>query len=352
MRNLYLHVGVHRTGTTSTQKFFHANFNALLDKGYLYPFGVARHSAVVNRIKTGLLGAEDLAADLEKRMDARGSHVHSVVLSDEDMSQIKDFSIFAPLARHFDVKVVVSLRRQDLWLESWYLQNLKWQWNPSLSHLTFAEFFARRGEFFWIDYATRLAEYEALFGQGSVMAGIFETSEMPDGPIGAMLNVIGITDQSGLGPKLHHNSAFSPLTSEFMRHLPLDAMEPKDRRVIERAIGIMDAGLRTNGAKLVMSHDQRLIVGAEFAASNQATARRWFNRDTLFHDPLPDPAAPLATTALPADAAGLMQDFVVPMVRALGDILAEVRLADVPGPAAAKRRKGQLPKNDRVKPRT
>ena len=142
MRKLYLHVGVHRTGTTSTQKFFQANFNALLDKGYLYPFGVARHSAAIIRIKHGQLAVDDLAADLVKRMDAKGSHVHSAVLSDEDMSNIKDFSIFAPLARHFDVKVVVSLRRQDLWLESWYLQNLKWQWNPSLSHL--ARAFLRR----------------------------------------------------------------------------------------------------------------------------------------------------------------------------------------------------------------
>ena len=340
MRKLYLHVGVHRTGTTSNQRFFKTNFNALLEKGYLYPFGVTRHNAAVSRIRYGMVEADEFATDLARRMDAKGAH--TAILSDEDMSSIEDFSAFAPLARHFDVKVVVSLRRQDLWLESWYLQNLKWQWNATLAHLTFDEFFDRRAEFFWIDYAARLAQYEALFGAGSVVAGVFEASDMPDGPIGAVLNMIGITDHSGLGPKLHHNSSFSALTSEFMRHLPLDEMDGKDRRVFERAVGLMDKGLPTNGSKLVMSHARRLVVQDEFAASNQATARRWLNRDVLFHDPLPPADAALANAALPGDSDSLLHDFVVPMVRAIGGLLAEARLAeadDSPDPAAKKARR-------------
>lgn len=349
MRKLYLHVGVHRTGTTSTQRFFRANFNELLTKGYLYPFGVARHNSVVNRVRYGMLDAEELARDLSRRMDAKGDHIHSVILSDEDMSSIQDFSAFTPLARHFEVKVVVSLRRQDLWLESWYLQNLKWQWNSDLAHLTFDEFFARRDEFFWVNYSKRLGYYEDLFGTGSVIAGVFEAADMPDGPIDAMLSMIGITDQNGLGPKLHHNSSFSALTSEFVRHLPLDEMDAKDRRVFEQAIAAVDKELKTNGSKLLMSNAQRLIVQAEHAGGNQAAARRYFKRETLFNDLLPDPAAPLANASLPADTASLLQDFVVPMVRALGGILAETRLAATEVPTVPEGHKRQVPKKDRVR---
>ncbi len=138
MRQLYLHVGVHRTATTSIQRFLRANFDTLLEKGYFYPFGVVRHNAVVSRMRDGVLDVEDFAADLLRRVEAKAEASTAVILSDEDMSNIEDFSIFKPLTKLFDVKVVVSLRRQDLWLESWFFQNLKWQWNPSLSHLTFA----------------------------------------------------------------------------------------------------------------------------------------------------------------------------------------------------------------------
>lgn len=351
MRKLFLHVGVHRTATTSIQRFMRANSEVLLGKGYLYPFGVARHNAVVAKMRYGTLPVADFAQDLLRRMDARGAQVQAAVVSDEDMSMIEDFSQAAPLAEFFDVKVVVSLRRQDVWLESWYLQNVKWQWNPALAHLSFDEFYEGRAEFFWIDYATRLAQFEAVFGPGSVIAGVFEEADMPAGPIDAFLAMIGITDQTGFGPKLHHNSSLSPLATEFMRHLPLDEVKDTDRRVFERAALALDKELISNGSKLIMSHARREEVLAEHAAGNTAVAQRYFGRDQLFREPLPGPLAPLAVAQLPRDATRLMDDFVTPYVRALGEELAKLRLAE----AAGKEKlpvKPDRPRKDRKKLRT
>ena len=195
MRKLYLHVGVHRTGTTSTQRFLKDNFVPLLTKGYLYPFRVKRHDGQIRRLVKGEMSVHDFALDLERRADSQQFPINSIVISDEDMSLIQDFSLFAGLDDMFDVKVVVSLRRQDLWLESWYLQNIKWQWNPGLAHLSFAEFFKRRADFFWIDYATRFSHFEDVLGAGSVVAGVFEKGDMPQGPIQAAPQQHGKTDQ-------------------------------------------------------------------------------------------------------------------------------------------------------------
>jgi len=348
MPKLYLHVGVHRTATTSIQRFMRANFTPLLAKGYLYPFGVARHNALVSKVRYGTMTAQDLAQDLLRRMLAKGPHVQSVVLSDEDISVIGDLSAFAPLARQFEVKVVVSLRRQDLWLESWYLQNVKWQWDASLAHLTFDEFLDRRGEFFWIDYASRLEEYEAVFGPDCVVAGVFEEADMPLGPIDAFLAMIGITDQTGFGDKLHQNSSLSPLASEFMRQMPLDEIGGLDRRVFERAFLDLDAGLARNGSKLLLPHDRRQAVLAAYAPGNAAVARRLFGRDQLFRAPLPGPSDPLANAVLPTDSGVLIRDFVAPLMRALAQQMAEARnIAET-----AAEDKPQPPKKDRVKPRT
>lgn len=327
MRKLFLHVGVHRTGTTSTQKFLRQNFDILRGRGYLYPFGVARHEDHVRRMARGNLSVADFADDLQRRADSHATGIHSVIISDEDMSCIRDFSLFAPLSRQFDVRVVVSLRRQDLWLESWYLQNVKWQWQPALSHLPFAEFMDRRDEFFWIDYAERLAHYEAIFGEGSVVASVFERTDMPQGPIAAFLGMVGIHDHSGFGPFDHANSSLSPKMSEFVRLLPLDRIEPPERRLLEKAIAEVDARLETNGSKLVMPHDQRLRVLEEFAGSNARTATRYIGRDLLFNDPVPGADAPLADMDIPLMSSDLMRDFVSPIFAALGTTLHTERLA-------------------------
>lgn len=325
MRKLFLHVGVHRTGTTSTQRFMKANFDALRKKGWLYPYGEERHDALITRIRNGKVSVNEVAQDLIRRADSHKDPIHSIVLSDEDISLIEDFSIFAPLAEVFDVKIVVSLRRQDLWLESWYSQNIKWQWNPALAHLTFAEFFPKRKDFFWIDYADRFAHFESIFGPDCVIAGVFERGDMPEGPIQSFLRMIGIEDMSNFGPFIHHNSSLSPQMSEYMRMLPMDAMDFKARARVEEACIAVDKRLNLKGSRLLMSHPERLIVMAEHEAGNSAVARKYLKREILFNDPLPDPSEPLADVRLPADLAAINAQFTGPIMVTLANTLMEAR---------------------------
>lgn len=318
MRKLYLHVGVHRTGTTSTQRSLRENFSGLLQRGYLYPYGSDRHDEHVRRVRSGLLTAESWAADLERRADSHPVDVHSVLLSDEDMSLIRDFRPFEALSHRFQVKVVVMLRRQDLWLESWYLQNVKWQWNKRLANLSFEEFIARRSEFHWIDYAARLSHYDEVFGMDSVLPGVFEHEDMPGGPTATVLRLIGIADPSFIGPELHKNSSLSPRTSEFIRHLPLHQLRDVDRRLFELAAQQVDDSLPKGGSKLLLDHALRAEIMAEHAEGNRAVANHYFGREHLFRDPLPAVDAPLADRVLPADPQRLMAEFVVPMLMAVG----------------------------------
>ena len=47
MRKLFLHIGVHRTATSSLQKFLRDNEKVLLSHGYLYPYSAPRHAAQI-----------------------------------------------------------------------------------------------------------------------------------------------------------------------------------------------------------------------------------------------------------------------------------------------------------------
>ena len=173
-RTLYLHVGVHRTATSAIQRFLLKNSANLQERGFFHPYRVPRHFLLMNNIFSKEISVQAAAADIAARADSKKHPVHSITISDEDICMRRDLSPLAEFRAHFDVKVVCFLRRQDLWIESWYQQNVKWQWNKRLAHLTFAEFLAQRGEFFWINYDERLRHLGAVFGAENVICRAFE----------------------------------------------------------------------------------------------------------------------------------------------------------------------------------
>ena len=326
MRTLYIHIGAHRTATTSVQKFLQTNFVKLQRLGYFHPYNAGRHVALMNRLFSGEAQVAEVAADITARADGKAHDLHSVVLSDEDICMRRDLSVLARFREHFEVKIVFALRRQDLWLESWYLQNVKWQWNPSLAHLTFAEFLERLGEFFWIHYDAYLQHVEELFGRDNVLVYAFDKAQMPDGPVAAFCDAIGLTERATLAPAPHTNTSMSPAMSEFMRVLPLDEVPPTQRKFFERACAQVDkmrAKQHGRPSNLLMDPDNRLRILNLYAAGNMAVAARYFKRETLFLDPLPARDAPLAEMRLPSEGYAVMQDYVADFVRAMALIRAE-----------------------------
>ena len=320
MTTLYLHIGNHRTATSSAQAFMLANWDTLLSRGILHPMRITRHFALFNAIFSGRKSVKDVAEDLLGRAKKHPTAVQSILLSDEDVCMRTDLSPLGEFARYFDVKVVFALRRQDLWLESWYLQNIKWQWNKSLAHCTLSQFLTRQDEFHWAWYDRLLAHCDEVFGQANVLPYVFEKAQMPQGPVAAFCNRIGITDMTGMTPAPHVNSSYSPSIAEFVRQLPLHEAPDKYRARLETAIKQVDRDLAHppgDPATLLMDHPTRIAIMARHAPGNAAVARRYFGRDQLFLEPLPPADAPLAQMVLPQDTTALMRDYVTPMMRGL-----------------------------------
>lgn len=320
MTTLYLHIGTHRTATSSIQAFMLANWEALLAQGVLHPMRIPRHFALFNAIFSGRRSVKEVALDLKLRASKHPVDIDRIVLSDEDVCMQTDLSLLGQFRDHFDVKVVFALRRQDLWLESWYLQNIKWQWNKSLSHLTLTEFMARSEEFHWAYYDRLLSHLDEVFGQENVLPYVFEKAQMPKGPVAAFCSRIGIDDISGLKPAPHVNSSYSPAIAEFVRCMPFDEAPDKFRAALEQAVKAVDQKLSlTSGdhSSLLMDHATRTAVMALHADGNANIARRYFGRDALFLEPMPAPDEALAKMVLPSDSAALMRDFVAPMIQGL-----------------------------------
>lgn len=343
-RTLYLHVGAHRTGTTSIQDFLFANRKALQARGYWLAYARRRHFDLVEGLFAGTVQVADVAADLTARADAKDHAIEAIVLSEERICTHANPEVLAAFAEHFDVQVIYTLRRQDLWLESWYFQNIKWQWTPELSHCTFPEFMAQRETFHWIDYETYVGKLEAAFGAENVQLTVFEKGQMPGGPVGAFCAAIGLKDLEGMRTPPHVNASVSAETLAVMRHLPLDTFEPPVRDVLCRAIEALDQrdiAPGTEGGTRLMTPSERAEVMAAYAPGNAALAARRFERDALFLDPLPPAEAPLANMTLPEDGAALLTRFVGPLLQ---DLAARGALTATPvtaTPVTSPRAKGK-----------
>ncbi len=319
-RTLYLHIGAHRTATTSIQQFLLRNFDPLVKSGCLLPMRIARHFDMMNKLFANKLTAADAAADLNLRADKKNNEITKLILTDEDACMRSDLSPLAAFRDHFDVKVIYSLRRQDLWLESWYFQNIKWQWNPSLAHITFDEFLARREEFHWVHYDRYVRHLENMFGKENVLLSVFEKEQMPQGPIHAFLSQIGLEELFRPDETPHVNSSMSAAMVEFTRHLPLDAFSEAQRGHLLNALEAVDRTTMGNSAKQserLLTPDRRRALLAEYEQGNTALAQRYFNRSELFLAPMPAPDAPLAQLKIPDDAASLIDRFVTPLLRQL-----------------------------------
>ena len=318
MRKLYVHIGNHRTGTTSIQQFMYAHREALWDRGILYPNATRRHLALMDGVfEKG--NAAAIADDLERKADHR--RAHTVVLSEEDVCKRTDLSALAALGARFEVRPIFFMRRQDLWLESWFSQNVKWQWDPELSHMPWDVFLAGRARFHWIDYDRTARRLEETFGADRVELAVFDRELMPEGPVAAFARIVGIEDARALGKLPSLNYGYSPMMSEVMRRLPLDQAPPQLRGRINGACERADRAWQAEHGKLpklMMDPATRREVTAGYQAGNAALARRRFGRGALFADPLPADDAPFAAPALPEDADALMDEVMAPI---LGDLI-------------------------------
>lgn len=320
-RRLILHIGAHRTATSALQTYLYENFRPLKAKGFLYPFQVRRHLKLMNQIFAGKRDLQDVAKTINERADNHAEDIHTIILSDEDICLRKDLSRLGQLRETFDVKVVFTLRRQDTWLESWFLQNIKWQWNEKLSHCSLDEFLAMRDDFHWIHYDQYIQHLETVFGKDNVILNIHERQQMQGGPMETFCSSIGLTDTSGFTAPAHMNESFSPKISEFMRCLPLGTANNHYRNILTSACaGIardLSAGDDKSQSERMIPHADRIALMADYQDGNTAVAQRYFGRDQLFFEPLPTPDTPLADMALPTDSYQLMQQYVGPLVAAI-----------------------------------
>lgn len=165
MPKAILHIGTMKTGTTSIQAALAGNCDVLSDCGYSFFGPPMRHSST---LKPALKSIKENADNL--------------IISDEGLwhfanTKRSDTAKLAELLSGYDVTVLIYLRRPDSFLNSWFQQGLK----SGTGSGTMTEFLASSFVNTGLQFETLIANFDMLFGRGSVRLRPYEHPQLHGG---------------------------------------------------------------------------------------------------------------------------------------------------------------------------
>lgn len=301
MNRLVLHIGWPKTGTSSIQAFCHANQRALRGGGVLYPTswlqGVGHHlfpTALMHpHQKKGRrdlqhmegVGIDQIAAKLNEEIDAC-SDVHTVIVSSERFMTLEhdQVSSIRDAFANFEIKVVFYLRRQDLFAQSIYAQNLRVLRSvPSQSILKHKI----------LRYREQLAPWEQCFEREQMMLVPFERSQWQNGLELDFLTRLGLDADRNYTVRKPENERLSWAALAYLNEHLKPEFGGKRYRL---AIKILDKYSRKypgdERQDSPYSPQTRLELLESFKADNDYLSSTYNDGEPLFAEPLPDPDQP------------------------------------------------------------
>lgn len=181
LKHVFLHIGHAKTGTSALQHFFFQNREQFKKKGILYPetglYGPGHHKVPVGLLKQEEI--KDFLTYFEKTnynhcfcethlydrliTEIMESECHKIFLSSEYFMFMRNLSGLQKFLAPFDVTIVLTLRRQDLFLESFYRQMLIVDYSKGISR------FIKTYRSLFLDYRNIIKKWSDVFGEKAII---------------------------------------------------------------------------------------------------------------------------------------------------------------------------------------
>lgn len=323
MATVYLHIGLPKTGTTAVQYFLSDNREALEKHGICFPdfgyryanVGVLRnahfltapyydeqHKKFSDRPGNDYEAGLDKVADLAKKYD-------KIILTDEGIWRAsqhrEDFwktLKYDLWKRELELKLIIYLRRQDLWIQSFWAQKVKT--GNSLPFQDYIEFMDETN--YPVDYCKRLDELSEIIGKDSIIVRVYEKCQYHGEEHTVQsdfLDIFGLTMKDGFTVKQSvYNTSLEGDFLEIRRRLnSLPDFQKKNQALKANIKQIQNNYSTTSGKYSWFAPGEQARFLDSFAGSNSRLAREYLGREdgTLFYDPLIElPQYPLDTSDL------------------------------------------------------
>ncbi len=302
-KTLFLHIGTQKTGTTSIQTFLTKKQSTLLDHGFFYPdpdqvsIGLdgLNHGHLALTL-TGYwrdtpikLNAEDA---WDKLRDLYLNYKKHLVISTELLSTpqiVPHHQFISRYLEDINVKVIIYLRRQDLFVQSVYKERLKVGERRSFHQAYEQDDYKQVLDFYFI-----LNSWRNWLGKDSIIVRPYEKNQLVNGDVlDDFLKITELNKIPGLEPPIHpENKSFNRHALELSRELNLlDISGPQltsFKYWLNEVLGGENEKTFSNHA--IISPEDCLKILSVYQQNNEKVAREFLDRPDgkLFYDPLPD----------------------------------------------------------------
>lgn len=213
LKEAIVHIGLHKTGTTSIQQFVQDNINGFRDRGVDFYQGMAilqnhvelhaaamrpeRQSGYKNR--TGLVVNDMYIKSVKERVAQfiKQSPCPKVLFSSEGLSLLRypdEVQMLKALLGTENVKIIVALRNPADYLAS-YEHQLQKQPGTLPTEITKDSFAYTAADSWLVGYEARLEVFKKVFGEKSLVTIDYDRAMREDrNIIPAFLNGLGMAD--------------------------------------------------------------------------------------------------------------------------------------------------------------
>jgi len=304
MPELILHIGTHKTGTTSIQHFCTDNRKALRARGLWYPspdLGSFPKHYAHHRIAHAIAGVDsnfsiDDSRRFFDRVRRRARHAERILVSAEpfyrhalnpdgpvdrqDPAQLHRFvEAVGTCLGGFDVKVLVALRRQDRFAESLYAEQIL----ASGYTASIEKFVSARSAL--LDYRQRLDDWASVFGESNMIVATFEPTRRDQPVEYEFLELVGVNDTNGLDVAPPRNVTPRRALVEFKRLINVNGQPTATNRALRQWIeqAATDPTVTTPDiGERYMSPRSRIDLLDRSLDDNEHIAERFLERRQLF----------------------------------------------------------------------
>lgn len=299
---LYLHVGIGKTGSSALQSFLAKNRERLYEDGIWYPelnagMKVEEKLKLFNGNADFLVHFkvyyEDMREEIRQLFEdtckkLQNSDSNKDILLSREMT-LEEAKMVCKnfVAQGFDVKVIVYLRRQDLWGESSWNQNVK-----SRSYTGSCFDFVQTSEQ-QLDYYNRLKEIAAVVGKNNVIISIYEPRKDSEDIFTTFLGMLGIHNVENYQKDTYQVNP--SLSANYVEIKRIFNSIPNSTVFMDSFPEILEAGrkyARTNEetvhAPSFLTRDQRLEIIEKYHEGNTKLAKEFLGRDVLFDESIDD----------------------------------------------------------------
>ena len=279
---LVLHIGTHKTGTSSLQAFLKSNFDLLQQRGVRYveagrPERLAHHMlawSIRGRRNVKLSIWDDVRTEIAAHPDATN------VLSTEGFWFEEPAGVKKALAYDGPIKIVAYLRRQDQFLQSLHKQSVSS--GRKVDFDTWLADVPHRG-----DYLTVLDKWAEVFGKDAIVVRPYERDGKTIDAVEDFLGLVGVDLKTLQGAVRQHSHNPSPRRElyHFLRAFNQLNLKIDYEKFFFSVIRRKKAYVRSID---LLSYEQRRALLDRYAESNRMVAERYWHGDgPLFSDLMP-----------------------------------------------------------------